>query len=493
MIKLSGILEYSMGGFLCLRGFASFKLLSAISEPNPEVQRELIDTHKGEMASFLNSGEYRFFPEVILSLNLTDGKKDFEELDLFHKKLQAGQTWNKNVGNIQFNISQNVTKNIRGPLDPLPRVERMNIAHIKFDEKGTKLTRIDGNHRLSASDEVIEDFLVPFCLIMFRNPQENKQYSRAIFHNINAKQIPLNLEENLKVILSSPDVFSDDKLKTDPSFGWKYYLSRKVLQSVNFSEYHFIQTLLKGNECTYLLEEFDALIRVGLLEESDLSIEKFTSQLSSIESALQEAKLNSVPNNLAVIGALSYYKLTDEDKHKQFIRWTKENSIASAPGIHTDDLIEIFNKVYENIPKTVFMSMQFSPETEDTYQTVKDVQQILKRENGIDFRIIKVDEHKDGYSAEIYHRIVDGIKEAALVIADLSYGNRNVHHEIGYAQGMNKKILLLYQTRDGIDPKEEIGSNISMHDQLRYKNQTELRPVLLKRIRHFFGISLDEN
>ena len=25
MVKLSGILEYSMGGFLCLRGFASYK------------------------------------------------------------------------------------------------------------------------------------------------------------------------------------------------------------------------------------------------------------------------------------------------------------------------------------------------------------------------------------------------------------------------------------------------------------------------------------
>ena len=71
MVKLSGILEYSMGSFLCLRGFASFKMLSAISEPNPEVQRDLIAQHQGEMAEFLNEGEYRFFPEVILSLNLS--------------------------------------------------------------------------------------------------------------------------------------------------------------------------------------------------------------------------------------------------------------------------------------------------------------------------------------------------------------------------------------------------------------------------------------
>ena len=142
MIKLSGILEYSMGNFLCLRGFASLKLLSAVSKPKPEVQRDLIADHKGEMAAFLNTGEYRFFPEIILSTNLTD---------------------------------------------------RINIAHISFDESKVEITRIDGNHRLSAANEVSTDFDIPFCLLLFRNPKENDQYSRALFHIINAKQIPLKL------------------------------------------------------------------------------------------------------------------------------------------------------------------------------------------------------------------------------------------------------------------------------------------------------------
>lgn len=491
MIKLSGILEYSMGGFLCLRGFASYKMLSGISKPNVKIQRDLIDNHKGDMARFLNAGEYRFFPEVILSAYLTDGKSDFALLEQFHSALRSGQTWNKTIGNYNINISQKTSKNSLNKYDTVPKVERVNIAQFKFDETLCEITRIDGNHRLSAAEDVVDDFVMPFCLILFRDPQENEQYSRAIFHNINAKQIPLNLEENLKVILDSPNVFSDNKLKTDPSFGWEYYLARKTLNHIDFSEFPFVHSLLHGNECTYLLEEYAALIRIGLFERNDESIERFIAVLPSIEAALQEAQLNSVPQNLAVIGALSYYKLTDSEKYKQFIRWAKENSIAEAPHIHMNDLIGIFDKIYANMPKAVFMSMQFSAETEDTFQTVKDVQEILKRENGIDFRIIKVDEHKDGYSAEIYHRIVDGIKAASLIIADLSYGNRNVHHEIGYAQGLDKKVLLLYQMRDGVDPKAEIGSNISMHDQLRYRNQTELRPMLLKRIRHFFGIKTE--
>ena len=88
--------------------------------------------------------------------------------------------------------------------------------------------------------------------------------------------------------------------------------------------------------------------------------------------------------------------------------------------------------------------------------------------------------------------IVDGIRHLSLVIADLSYGNRNVHHEIGYAQGIGKKVLLIYQQRAGSDSKDEIGSNLTMFDQLRFKNQAELRPRLLKKIRQFFRIPDDE-
>lgn len=492
MVKLSGILQYSMGGFLCLRGFSSYKMLSAISEPNPEIQRELIERHQGEMAEFLNGGEYRFFPEVILSLNLTDGKSEFDRIDSLHTDLRSGQTWNKSIGDFQFTMSQNVTKNVLNVFDPLPRIEKINIAHLKFDEKKHKITRIDGNHRLSAAANVRDDFMVPFCLLLFQNPKENEQYSRAIFHNINAKQVPLNLEENLKVILESDEVFSDEKLKTDPSFGWAYYLARKTAQLENFDEYLFINSLIRGAKYTYLLEEFELLIKNQILPKSDEAVKSFRAQLPQIEAALQEAQLHVIPNNLAVIGAISFYKLTNDSKYQRFLAWVKENSITQAPSIHMNDLIQIFDQVYENMPKSIFVSMQFSIDTEDTYQTIKDIKRTLKLENGIEIKLIKVDEHHDGYSDEIYHRIIDGIKESSLVIADLSFGNKNVHHEIGYAQGLGKKVLLLYQTRDGIPANSEIGSNISMHDQVRFHNQTELRPILLNKIRQFFGIDVNE-
>lgn len=492
MVKLSGILQYSMGGFLCLRGFAPFKMLSAISEPNPEIQRDLIEEHKGEMAKFLNQGEYRFFPEVILSLSLTDGKSDFELLEFFHSQLQTGKTWNRKLGDINFYSSQRFYKNLLNSYDPFPRVERMVISHITFDESKHPVTRIDGNHRMSAAEDVETDFSVPYCLLLFRDPQENEQFSRAIFHNINAKQIPLNLEENLKVILESVDVFTEEKLKNDTSFGWKYYFARRINQEIDFSDYPFINSLVRNQKYTFLVNLFDALFCNEILVKDESEIEKFVSELPVIEKALEEARLNSLPKNIAVIGALAYYKLSDLQKYNRFMRWVKQNSITEATELHIRELISLYDKIYENTPKNIFMSMWFSDKTEDTYQTVKDVKSILKRENDIDLKLFKVDEHTDGYSDEIYHRIVEGITNADLVIADLSYGNKNVHHEIGYAQALNKKVLLIYKTRDGVNSKDDIGSNISMHDQLRFKNQTELRPKLLKKIREFYGIITED-
>lgn len=436
----------------------------------------------------MNNGEYRFFPEVVLALNLTDGLSEFDKVNLFHSELRSGQTWNKSIGDFQFSISQNVTKNILNDYESVPKIEKINIAHLRFEEKKHEIIRIDGNHRLSAAEKVIEDFKVPFCLLLFQNPKENQQYSRAIFHNINAKQVPLNLEENLKVILEGKDVFNDDKLKRDPSFGWKYYLARKVAEKTDFSAYPFIQVLLNSNKYSYLIETFGMLLEHKLLKEEEKSVDVFVDELENIEVALKEAELHSVPKNVAVLGTLSFYKLESYEKYKSFIQWIKQNSIVDAPKIHMTDLISIYDKVFENTPKSIFVSMQFCDSTADTYQTIKDIRDAIKRESGVEINLIKVDEHHDGYSGDIYERIIEGIKKSALVIADLSYGNRNVHHEIGLAQGMGKKVLLLYKLRDAIDARQEIGSNISMYDQVRFKNQTELRPVLTKKIEQYFEI-----
>lgn len=135
-----------------------------------------------------------------------------------------------------------------------------------------------------------------------------------MLHNINAKQIPLNLEKNLKVILDSPDVFSNDKLKNDPSFGWKYYPARKTIKNVDFTYFPSINSHIRNSKHTFFVDLYGFLLDNKSIEESDKSVEIVRSQLVDIELALVESEITYTTSNIAVIGALAYYQLTNEFK-----------------------------------------------------------------------------------------------------------------------------------------------------------------------------------
>lgn len=423
MKTLSGILEFSMGNFLCLRGYADYKTLSDISEENKDVQRELIEKHKGEMAAFLNSGDYRFFPEIVLSVSLLT-ENNHSEVSEFFTYVYDRKEWNKKLGDINISIFNHAAG------------DKNRVAHITFDETKIKLNRVDGNHRLSVASDVAGNFKVPFCLILCQNPDEENRYSRAIFHNINAKQIPLNLEENLKVILDSSEVFSDDKLKTDPSFGWKYYLARKALQSVDFMYFPAISSYISQAKCCFFVDLFGFLLKSQSVEENDSAITKVKSQLVEVEQALVESEITATTTNIAVIGALAYYRLTNESKYRGFLSWIKKNNIGNVKKLHIDDVINLYDEIYEHVPKKVFLARWYPSaehDGEDEYRkaesrisAMKEIVQQLNleltdlgtRETGT-FDIRKV----------MYH----DIRECDIFIADLSGARHNVMIEVGYA------------------------------------------------------------
>lgn len=76
-MRLTGIIDYTMDNFLCVRGFASMLELSEISKPDKDIQRDLIDDHRGEMEAFLSGGRFTFFPEVILGARMEFIQRNF--------------------------------------------------------------------------------------------------------------------------------------------------------------------------------------------------------------------------------------------------------------------------------------------------------------------------------------------------------------------------------------------------------------------------------
>ena len=434
MKTLSGILEFSMGNFLCLRGYTDYKTLSNISEPNKDVQRELMENHKGEMAAFLNSGEYRFFPEIVLSVSLlTDN--NHTEVSEFLNAVMGKKEWNKKLGEINISIFNHDAG------------DRNRVAHITFDETKIKLNRIDGNHRLSAASEVVGDFKVPFCLILCQNPDDENRYSRAIFHNINAKQIPLDLEENLKVILGSSEVFSDDKLKTDPSFGWKYYLARKTIYTIDFSYFPSINSYISASKHSFFVDLYGFLIKNKSVEENDSAIATVKSQLVEVEQALVESEITATTTNIAVIGALAYYKLTNESKYRGFLSWIKKNNIGNVEKLHIDDVINLYDEIYEHVPKKVFLARWYPSaehdgddefrKAESRISAIKEIVQQLNLE------LTDLGTRETG-TFDIRDVMYHDIRECDIFIADLSGARHNVMIEDGYALKHVKTARMLF-------------------------------------------------
>ena len=434
MKTLSGILEFSMGNFLCLRGYADYKTLSNISEPNEDVQRELMENHKGEMAAFLNSGEYRFFPEIVLSVSLlTDN--NHTEVSEFLNAVLGKKEWNKKLGEINISIFNHDAG------------DKNRVAHIAFDETKIKLNRIDGNHRLSAANEVVGNFKVPFCLILCQNPDDENRYSRAIFHNINAKQIPLDLEENLKVILGSAEVFSDDKLKTDPSFGWKYYLARKTIYTIDFSYFPSINSYISASKHSFFVDLYGFLIKNKSVEENDSAIATVKSQLFEVEQALVESEIIATTTNIAVIGALAYYKLTNESKYRGFLSWIKKNNIGNVENLHIDDVINLYDEIYEHVPKKVFLARWYPSaehdgddefrKAESRISAIKEIVQQLNLE------LTDLGTRETG-TFDIRDVMYHDIRECDIFIADLSGARHNVMIEVGYALKHVKTARMLF-------------------------------------------------
>jgi hypothetical protein len=103
-VKLKGVLDYSLGNFLCLRGYAPLGVIYDISESAPSIQRDLLNQHRDEMVAFLSQGEYLFFPEVILCTTLSYQEEIDQDPDYLNRiqNLFEKSRMGENINSLKF-------------------------------------------------------------------------------------------------------------------------------------------------------------------------------------------------------------------------------------------------------------------------------------------------------------------------------------------------------------------------------------------------------
>lgn len=305
-MRLTGIIDYTMDNFLCVRGFASMLELSEISKPDKNIQRDLIEGHKGEMEAFLSDGKFTFFPEVILGVNMKGSENDIDKINCFREDIYAEKVLKKmTINNIKYTVKKHLIKKENNNL-AYDIIQTIIMEFDKLSIIGKEFIRIDGNHRLSAvsKSSSYANKRIPYCLLLFRDDTETDKFCRAIFYNINTKQIPLKMEQNLKVIMESEQVFNDEILKTDPSFGFHYFLTRQIIKEIDLANYPFVKILIEKSKFTYFVEVIGLLLEHKLIKKNDKSIHTILNTVSEINEALRSDVLVDVSQSLAIIGHL---------------------------------------------------------------------------------------------------------------------------------------------------------------------------------------------
>lgn len=236
-----------------------------------DIQRDLIEDHRGEMEAFLSNGMFTFFPEVILGANMCGTEADKERINILRESVRnESKPLRTTINNIKYFIKRNAVKKENNDL----AFDVTQTIIMEFDKAsliGKEFFRIDGNHRLSAVNEhsSYANKRIPFCLLLFRDAEETDKFCRALFYNINTKQIPLKMEQNLKVIIESEEAFDDDTLLKDPSFGENYFLTREIINQIDLSDYPFLKMFIEDNKFTYFVEVLKLLLDNDLIKKDE--------------------------------------------------------------------------------------------------------------------------------------------------------------------------------------------------------------------------------
>lgn len=235
MAKLEGIIYKSFDNYVVLRGFASIKDLAKVSHKPESYQRNAKDEHKKEIIEFLDSGEFKYFPEITLACRV-------EKYSEFASNIGIDNAVDRD--DAQFVEGLKVLSE-RLPYDGY-RARHANLTKNSNED----LVRVDGNHRLEpfddGNDEIwektgadktkLEKLIVPFTVV-FSEKEFGDKFEAGIFHNINFRQLPLREEASLKII-SDLNAFDEKE-----NLGEAYPLALELINEIKKRKYDSIYWL----------------------------------------------------------------------------------------------------------------------------------------------------------------------------------------------------------------------------------------------------------
>lgn len=124
---------------------------------------------------------------------------------------------------------------------------------------------------------------------------------------------------------------------------------------------------------------------------------------------------------------------------------------------------------------SAFVVMSFREESDDTYGTIDRVCKAFG------YRANRTDKTND--TGRIFSKIVEGIREAAFIVADVTYASLNVYYELGYAEALGKPVIVIAKE------KTELPFDTNDLPTIFWPDQTRLYAALQDKLRSLTGRS----
>ncbi|HRZ32140.1 MAG TPA: hypothetical protein P5188_07510 [Flavobacterium sp.] len=483
---IRGILDRSLSNQICIRGFARIKELARISKANREYQRELLVKQKDVVSNFLTEETYLFFPEVILSLKLRQdvtikgAKTDATPIQLIEK----GKDFSSNIDKLKVRSTLVEQKNF-----DINETNEITVVEVEFDDAELEqlirddkhpLHRIDGNHRLTAAEEIRSDRIskmnIPFCIVLFEetfeekfNPAtqqmekvsdtEYKKFERVVFYNINSKSIPLTLEENLRSILGAEKYFDDQEIEKIFSNEANYVglNARKLGLRINPDDFQTIKSHLSNHKWSIALNIYKLynLFKKGKSFSNDVLIETVFESLQAVNATYRDDENLNKNKNTEILLAFLYYKsFSDKTTFTLFYHWIINNHLFEAKETTAESIIRIFNKIKEREIKVFVAMPYFSKPIVDSHNDIyKSVIDEIKTTYGINISLHPIMTY-EGETVNIVNDIFEKIKNCNIFIANITDNNPNVTYEMGWARALKIPVIIAKEAK-AEDPKSD--------------------------------------
>lgn len=446
---IQGILDNSLNGQLCIRGFANIKDLAKFSEADYSYQRPLLD--RTDISDFLETQEYLFFPEVILSYKFKHQFAPQKDTPLI--AIQNGKNYKSVINGDSISV-----KVLADKKDLSAKAIRV-VKLIVNDINGKPFHRIDGNHRLNAAEtsesEKVERMVIPFCLLLgteyfdsnvMVDNEETKNFDKAIkvfFYNINTKTIPLTSEQNLKVLIDDNENFPDEELEN--IFGGRQaILTRQLMNKIDpIVLFQGFKHVIKDNYRTYFNDIFSRLL-VNEISESD-AIEKTINSLQAVNQLYNENACLKANDSFGLLTAFLWYHINGIGKYNAFKNWILSNHIFEIKEVTAGSIIKIFDKLISQ-KIDVFVAMPYfdgKPEIIEDYNKIyREVIDNIASTYKINISVYPIMCNKGATSDQIQD-IINKIKQAEIIFADITDNNANVLYEMGWARALDKKVVVV--------------------------------------------------